>query len=247
MKCSNCGKDLAEGNLFCDGCGTRVVAEQPAPAPVQAPVQPMPQQPYYGYPQPPKKGKGMLILVIIMAIIILAGVGFGIWYFALRGDDKGGNNTNGNGSGNGNTVINDNNVNTNTNNTIVEPTSQKLICTQNQTSAIQGYNIKIDQELTVGFITGKINDANLIVVVTIPDDLYEQMKAEGDVESQMLYFEEQLKTSFNASFGESVKNMTSSHTGKVATIKIEIDVSQAGTETFAETKSYFEAEGYTCR
>ena len=246
MKCSNCGKDLAEGNLFCDGCGAKVVAEQPVQAPVQPVAQPMPQQPYYGYQQPPKKGKGMLVLVIIMAIIILAGVGFGIWYFALRGDDKGGNNTNGNGSGNGNTVVNDNNVNTNTNNT-VEPSSQKLVCTQSQTSPVQGYNIKIEQELTVGFITGKINDANLIVVVTIPDDLYELMKTEGDVETQMLYFEEQLKTSFSASFGTAVKNMTASHTGKVVTIKLEIDVTQAGTETFDDTKSYFEAEGYTCR
>lgn len=51
MFCPNCGKNLPDNAMFCDGCGTRMAAA-PAPAPVQPPVQApvQPQAPVYGQP-----------------------------------------------------------------------------------------------------------------------------------------------------------------------------------------------------
>lgn len=52
MFCPNCGKNLPDNAMFCDGCGTRIAAapvQPPVQPPVQAPVQPPVQAPV----QPP--------------------------------------------------------------------------------------------------------------------------------------------------------------------------------------------------
>ncbi len=266
MKCSNCGKDLVDGTMFCDGCGAKVNAQPAAQPPVQ-PMGPQPvgQQPYYGgYQQPPKKGSGAVIAIIIMAVIILIGAGIGIFFLVSGGDKKNENNTNnnggGNGNGNGNVNVVENNVltppvennitiNTNTNNTVnPTPSGNKLVCTQTQSTNVEGFSIKIEQELTLGFISGKVSDANLVVLVTIPDDLYQALGETGDIEENMDLFAEQLEESFSQSFGSAVTSMTSSHSGKVITIRMGIDTSAAGTaDTYDAMKSYFQQQGYTCR
>lgn len=261
MKCSNCGKDLVDGTMFCDGCGAKVNVQPAAQPPVQ-PMGPQPvgQQPYYGgYQQPPKKGSGAIIAIIIMAVIILIGAGIGIFFLVSGGDKKNENNTNNNGGGNGNGNVNvvENNVLTppvenntiNTNNTVnPTPSGNKLVCTQNQTTSVEGFNIKVEQELTIGFVGGKVSDANLVVLVTVPDDLYEALGQAGDIEENMDYFAEQLEESFSQSFGSAVTSMTSSHSGKVITLRMVIDTSSVSTaDTYDATKAYFQQQGYTCR
>ena len=138
MKCSNCGRELNDGDKFCMGCGTKVesvvkpektkkeksatepvtvdqVAVNPvAVDPVEKPVEQVPVYAYqYPQYQPPKKGKGLIITIIIMAVIILAGLIFGLWYFVLRGDDSKDNNISNN--SNNTNLVDNNNVNTNTN------------------------------------------------------------------------------------------------------------------------------------
>ena len=133
MTCPNCGKEILEGIKFCDGCGAHLEGLQ----------QPVVEQPMA---EPPKQGKGMLILVIIMAIIILAGIGFGIWYFALRGDDKGGNNTT------NNTVENNTNTNTNTNGNTIDDNGDKLVCRGKEPSD-DGTDVEV--EIVAVYVNGK--------------------------------------------------------------------------------------------
>ena len=80
MKCQYCGKDLAEGAKFCDGCGSKVEA------------QPVYQDYGYNNNNEPKKGNnGLKLTIIILIVIILILVGFGVWYFLIKGDgDNGG-------------------------------------------------------------------------------------------------------------------------------------------------------------
>jgi len=98
--CPNCGNPIDEGSVFCDGCGTRLDAQQ-INQPSQAPAQPygdpynqFPQQtqqqytpygqpvqqqgrpyPQYGAPQPPKKKKtGLIIALSIAGVVGIAAV-----------------------------------------------------------------------------------------------------------------------------------------------------------------------------
>ena len=51
MFCNNCGKQLPDGSLFCDGCGSSLANN--APVQPQQPMYEQPQQPMYNQPQQP--------------------------------------------------------------------------------------------------------------------------------------------------------------------------------------------------
>jgi hypothetical protein len=105
--CRNCGRPLADGQAFCDGCGTpaagppvRSSAAPPPPGstappaqPPQADPQPRPQAPA---PQaaaaPPAKSGSTLVkilLVFVVVIFLFGAIGVaGIWYVAHRAKQK---------------------------------------------------------------------------------------------------------------------------------------------------------------
>lgn len=84
MTCTNCGKELEEGILFCDACGTKVLqeeqqpvypaeepiyAEQPAYAPEYAPEMEQPVE----APKPKKKPFALIAAAVaVIAIVVLA-------------------------------------------------------------------------------------------------------------------------------------------------------------------------------
>lgn len=84
MFCPNCGTQNADNATFCAGCGTKLNADQQAPAqqpvyeaPVQ-PQQPVYQQPVYQAPQQPVyqqpitvPGKGLGVAGMVLGIISL--------------------------------------------------------------------------------------------------------------------------------------------------------------------------------
>ena len=90
MKCQYCGKELAPGSKFCDGCGAKTEMVQDNVMPNNGGyVQPNQAQPMYQqYNNQNKGSNGLKILIIVLIIIILLGVGFGVWYFVLRSDDS---------------------------------------------------------------------------------------------------------------------------------------------------------------
>ena len=258
MKCVNCGKELAEGNLFCDGCGTKVEAA-PVEAPVETPVEPVaptqpnpPVQPYYGYqPMPPKGNGGLKVLIAIMAVIILAGIGFGVWYFALRGDDNGSGNNNTSGNSNTNTNVN-NVVNTNTNNAINHNTNNtvnpnppiggdRLVCTSTTTED----GATIIQTITATFSGGTLSN------------LKAEMKFEDDETASMYYsiismYDEMasdpseklnVTLSGNVITINNYENMTNIMGEEEAEISYD-DLMSMTKEEFAEEMS---ASGVTCR
>ena len=137
MKCVNCGKDLVEGNKFCDGCGAKV----------ETPIVQENQGVYT--PTPRKSGIGLKVIAIIMAVIILAGVGFGIWYFVFR--DSNSNNEN-------NAVENNNintNTNTNTNNNVVPPVGDnKVTCSAKDDSG----EVEVEEIIIATFTDDKVSN-----------------------------------------------------------------------------------------
>lgn len=123
MKCNNCGKDLVEGNLFCDECGTKV--ESQSVNSINDVSTNQDQVSNIKLPMPPKNNTRLKIVAIIMAIIILIGIGVGIWYFVLRDNED---------NSNSNTISNTNtytNTNTNTNITPIPINNYDIVCTMN--------------------------------------------------------------------------------------------------------------------
>lgn len=125
MKCNNCGKDLVEGNLFCDECGTKV--ESQSVNSINDVSTNQDQVSNIKLPMPPKNNTRLKIVAIIMAIIILIGIGVGTWYFVLRDNED---NSNSNTNVNSNTISNTN-TNTNTNITPIPINNYDIVCTMN--------------------------------------------------------------------------------------------------------------------
>ena len=125
MKCNNCGKELVEGNLFCDECGTKV--ESQSVNSINDVSTNQDQVSNIKLPMPPKNNARLKIVAIIMAIIILIGIGVGIWYFVLRDNED---NSNSNTNVNSNTISNTN-TNTNTNITPTPINNYDIVCTMN--------------------------------------------------------------------------------------------------------------------
>lgn len=77
MKCQYCGKDLAEGSKFCDGCGSKIEVEESKPSqqPVTVPVNDNSNNQSYSNQfnsKPPKKSNAwIIVIVVIVAIIVL--------------------------------------------------------------------------------------------------------------------------------------------------------------------------------
>ena len=66
MFCENCGKQLPQGSLFCDGCGAKVEVQQQS---VQQPVYSAPQQ---SRPQPQYGAPAMTVWQYIVMFLLLA-------------------------------------------------------------------------------------------------------------------------------------------------------------------------------
>jgi hypothetical protein len=99
--CRNCGRPLADGQAFCDGCGTpaagppvRSAAAPPPPASNASPTarpqaapQPKPPAPQAAAVVPAKSGNTLVkvLLIFLVVIFIFGAVGVaGIWYVAHR-------------------------------------------------------------------------------------------------------------------------------------------------------------------
>lgn len=106
MKCQYCGKEVAEGSLFCDGCGAKLES-----APVANP-----NAFDYQNGMPPKKSNtGLIVTIIIISIMLIAGIIVGVILLTggSKNDEKNTDNYD-----NSNSVINNNNyIDDNTNNT----------------------------------------------------------------------------------------------------------------------------------
>lgn len=85
MTCTNCGKELEEGILFCDACGTRVQQEAPVAAPAEETTyveqEFAPETETYEAPAPRKSNKKLITLLAgiaaVAVIVVLAFVLFG--------------------------------------------------------------------------------------------------------------------------------------------------------------------------
>ena len=139
MKCVNCGKDLVEGNKFCDGCGAKV--ETPIAQENQGVYTPTPQKNY----------TGLKVIAIIMAVIILAGVGFGLWYFVFRDS----NSNNENNAVENNNINTNTNTNTNTNNNVVPPVGDnKVTCSAKDDSG----EVEVEEIIIATFTDDKVSN-----------------------------------------------------------------------------------------
>ena len=76
MKCKYCGKDLAPGAMFCDGCGAKLKGD----------YEEAPQNNGYGA-MPPKKGNtGLKVTIIILSVLLVAAIVGLVLFFVLKGD-----------------------------------------------------------------------------------------------------------------------------------------------------------------
>ena len=147
MKCNNCGKELVEGNLFCDECGTKV--ESQSVNSINDVSTNQDQVSNIKLPMPPKNNARLKIVAIIMAIIILIGIGVGIWYFVLRDNED---NSNSNTNVNSNTISNTN-TNTNTNITPTPINNYDIVCTMNDPDDELLMEEKLNASLSDGTIS----------------------------------------------------------------------------------------------
>jgi hypothetical protein len=88
--CRNCGRPLADGQAFCDGCGTPAsgppVRSSAAPPPPAANVPPA-QRPQAAAVAPAKSGNTLVkvLLVFLVVLFLFGAIGVaGIWYVAHR-------------------------------------------------------------------------------------------------------------------------------------------------------------------
>ena len=66
MKCPYCGKEIASGSLFCDGCGAKLEAvSQP-----ETTVSPDAFNYQGGYQPAPKKKTGLIVTIIIISVLL---------------------------------------------------------------------------------------------------------------------------------------------------------------------------------
>lgn len=98
--CTNCGREVADGQRFCTACGQDMFADAPVQRPRAAAQQVrQPEAPYPGPavyddgwdqlpPHVPKK-RSNLPLIILVAVLALLLAGLAVWFFLLRdkGDD----------------------------------------------------------------------------------------------------------------------------------------------------------------
>lgn len=69
MRCSNCGNELNNGDMFCGNCGQRVEVYVP---PVEAPVIPPQDLPAEPKKKPPKSNKAIIIAIASLAVVAIA-------------------------------------------------------------------------------------------------------------------------------------------------------------------------------
>ena len=87
MKCPYCGKEIASGSLFCDGCGAKLDAENQQ----QTTYSPDAFS-YQGGNQPaPKKKTGLILAIVIISVLLVAGIIVGV--ILLTGGKKDENNS----------------------------------------------------------------------------------------------------------------------------------------------------------
>lgn len=97
MFCTNCGKELKEGSVFCRYCGTKV--KKPAnteavPAPPAEPADPQPvpappaEPPVPQAVRPAKKSRGPVIMIAVVAVLAVAGIAAGGILLAQRQQNR---------------------------------------------------------------------------------------------------------------------------------------------------------------
>ena len=123
----------------------------------------------------------------------------------------------------------------------------KLVCKMTATQQTYGYDITIDQKISVGFSEDKISEADVDVDVKLSDGLYDVLKQQGDIDTNMKALTNQLETEFKNQFGSAVKASKANYSGQTVNINIELDASksQAGS-TREEVKKTFEGSGFSC-
>ena len=123
----------------------------------------------------------------------------------------------------------------------------KLVCTMSVTQQTMGYDINIDQKISVGFSDDKISDADVVVDVKLSNELYDVLKQQGDIDTNMKALASQLESEFKTQFGEASKTSSANYSGQTVTVKIDLDASksQAGS-TREEVKKTFENGGFSC-
>lgn len=69
MRCSNCGNELNNGDMFCGNCGQRAEVYVP---PVEAPVIPAQALPTKPKNKQPKSNKAIIIAIVFLAVVVIA-------------------------------------------------------------------------------------------------------------------------------------------------------------------------------
>ena len=92
MRCPYCGREVKEGNLFCEGCGAKLENK-----PVIDPNA-------FSYQPQYKKNTGLIVTIVILSVLLVAGIIIGV--ILLTGKSK--NSTNNNSNEPYNYIIDDN-------------------------------------------------------------------------------------------------------------------------------------------